>query len=382
MTLDVPTLLERGRAQAGLTDYGDPWFEAPLNRLVAAINAEAGLKSDDEPPVQRIVQALSERLQMVDLLKRRPEILDEPVEVAGAILGLPRTGSTLLQRLLGASPQLTSGVWWEVTFPLPFPGEQPGDPTPRQEAAKAMVQSFYDTWPDFGSIHPMDAMAHDEDVLLLDKTFLSSTYDSIMNVPSYGVWMTEQDHVPAYRELRIWLQILQDQSPWRRGRKWILKTPHHLMGGLEGFLTVFPQAKAIMTHRAVEELIPSYCSMCASITAPHSDTFDPKASGPYWSGRFARAMNRLIAAREGEHSGRFIDVNYADLLTQPLGQARKVFKALGLDFTDADAAAMGAWLAANDREDRPAHRYGPEEFGLSAEGMAKDFAFYRQAFLV
>ena len=92
MTLDVATLLERGRAQAGLTDYGDPWFEAPLARLVAAINAEAGLKSDDEPPVQRIVQALSERLQMVDLIRRRPEILDEPVEVAGAILGLPRTG--------------------------------------------------------------------------------------------------------------------------------------------------------------------------------------------------------------------------------------------------------------------------------------------------
>jgi hypothetical protein len=381
VTLEVETLLERGRQAAGLADYGDRWFLPPLERLVDAINAEAGLVSDDEPPVQRIVQSLADRLHMVELLRLRPEILEEPVEVAGVIMGLPRTGSTMLQRLLGSSPQLTSGYWWEVTFPLPFADEQPGDPTPRHEAARAMVQSFYETWPDFQSIHPMDAMAHDEDVILLDKTFLSSTYDSILNVPSYGLWMAQQDHIPAYRELRMWLQVLQDQSPWRRGRKWILKSPHHLTG-LGGFLAVFPEALAIMTHRDVAELVPSYCSMCASITAPHSNSFDPKDLGPYWSGRFSRAMRRLIDTRAGTQGNRFVDIAYADLLQDPITEAKRVFTAAGLVFRETDEAAMATWLAANNRQTRPAHRYAPETYGLTEDGLDRDFAFYRRAFSI
>jgi hypothetical protein len=173
---------------------------------------------------------------------------------------------------------------------------------------------------------------------------------------------------------------LQDQSPWRRDRKWILKSPHHLTG-LEGFLRVFPEAVAIMTHRDVAALVPSYCSMCASITAPHSNSFDPKASGPYWSGRFGRAMRRLIDARAGAQGGRFVDITYADLLQNPIAEAKHVFTAAGLAFMDSDEAAMAAWLAANNREARPAHHYVPETYGLTEAGLVHEFAFYSQAFL-
>ncbi len=380
--LTVGGLLDRGRAAANLTDFGDEWFIVPLTKLVECINREAGLTSADAMPVQRIVQALSERLQMVDLLKRRPEILDEKIDVAGAILGLPRTGSTMMQRLLGAAPQLTSGFWWEVTFPLPFPGEQPGNPTPRQEAAKAAVEYYYTAWPEFRSIHPMDAMAQDEDVILLDKSFLSSTYDSMLNIPSYGFWMPGQDHTRAYEELKIWLQILQEQSPWRRGRKWILKSPHHLIGGLSGFLKVFPQAKAIMTHRAIEDVLPSYCSMCASITAPDSTTLDHAALGPYWLRRFSDAMDRLAAVRATEPADRFIDVRYDAVTADPIGEATRVMAALGVPATPADIAAMQAWYAVNGREARPPHHYVADNFGLEPQTVQAAFARYNATYLL
>jgi hypothetical protein len=192
--------------------------------------------------------------------------------------------------------------------------------------------------------------------------------------------MAEQDHEPAYRELRIWLQILQDQSPWRRGRQWVLKSPHHLTG-LDGFLKVFPEAKAIMTHRAVEELIPSYCSMCTSLTKPYSTTFKETDSGPHWSGRYSRAMRHLLDVRAAMGPERFINVQYSDLLHDPLPEIKRVFRQLGLRFGPADQAAMEAWLAANGREARPPHRYTPAEFGLTEAGLAADFDFYRAAFL-
>jgi hypothetical protein len=378
--ISTGALLDAARARAGLADFGDEWFLNPLERLVGALNGEARLKSAEAGPVQRIIYSLIERLQLVDTLKRQPEILDENVRVAGAVLGLPRTGSTMLQRLLGSSPQLTSGFWWEVTFPLPFPGELPGDPTPRQDAARATVEAFYAQWPEFRSIHPMDAMAHDEDVMLLDKTFLSSTYDSIAWVPDYGFWMAQQDMTRAYQELRVWLQVLQSQSPWRRQQKWILKSPHHLIGGLQGFLDVFPEARGIMTHRRVEEVIPSYCSMCASMTAGDTVTFDQTKLGPYWVKRFSDAMHGLIAARRQQPAGRFIDVRYSAAMEDPVREARHVMEALGLEFTPADDVALNAWLAANGREARPPHIYTPEEFGLDTAQLARDFRFYTEAF--
>jgi hypothetical protein len=379
--LSVERLLEQARQACGLSDFGDPWFLEPLDRLVSAINAEARLKSLEGGPVERIVYALQDRLRQVELLKAHPEILDEQVQVAGAILGLPRTGSTMLQRLLGSSPQLTSPYWWEVSFPLPFPGETMGDPTPRKDAAKAAVEAFYAAWPDFRTIHPMDALAHDEEVILLDKSFLSSTYDSILNIPSYGFWMAQADHTPAYEELKVWLQILQWQAPERRGRKWVLKTPHHLLGGLSGLLNVFPDCRVVMTHRAVAETLPSYCSMCASMTSAGAHAFDLEAVGTYWTRRFQDGLRALIAVRRHEPASRFIDVRYRDLLDDPVGEAERVMQRMGLEPDARDVAAMAAWLAANGREKRPPHRYTLEMFGLSPEGLERDFAFYQDAYV-
>ena len=378
--LCVEQLMDDARRQSGLDDFGALWFLKPLEKLIDAINEEAGLISDDVQPVQRIRQSLTDRLRMVALLKKQPEILEERVEVAGAILGLPRTGSTMLQRMLGASPQLTSAYWWEVTFPLPLDDEIPGDPSQRKSLAVAAVEAFYKEWPDFETIHPMDALAHDEEVILLDKTFLCSTYDSIMQIPSYGFWMAEQDHTNAYEELKLWLKILQHQSFERRGKKWILKTPHHLMGGLSALLKVFPDAKAIMTHRRIEDVIPSYCSMCMSISSSYAKAYDAAAEGPYWTRRFSDALHTLIDMRGGDQSHRFVDVRYDELTEDPLSTARRIFAALNLTFTETDELAMKSWLGTNRRESRPQHRYDPRSFGLSGKTMAADFAFYRDAF--
>jgi hypothetical protein len=374
-------LLEKARAASGLSDFGDTWFLEPLERLVDAINSEGHLVSPDAPPVERIVQSLSDRLAKVQLLKSHPEIRDEPVRVAGAILGLPRTGSTMLQRLLASSDQLTATYWWEAAMPLPFPGEKPGDPTPRKQAAQGAVEAFYEAWPDFRSIHPMDALVPDEEVLLLDKTFLSSTYDSIMTIPSYGFWMAAADKRKSYEELREWLQILQWQTPARRKQRWILKSPHHLLGGLSGLLEVFPDCAVIMTHRAIEESLPSYCSMCASLTVSHTVDFDAASLGDYWTRRFETGLRELAAARRSHPDRNFIDIRYTDLLDDPVKTALEIVHRMGLEPSPADRAAMEAWLDANGRENRPPHKYAGTDFGLTQDSIKERFAFYTETFL-
>lgn len=379
--LTVSSLLDGARSAAQLSDFGDTWFVEPLETLIDAINAEAHLTAPDAQPVQRIVGGLIDRLRKVDLLKRHPEIFDQKVEVAGAILGLPRTGSTMLHRLLGAGSQLTATRWWEAAFPLPMPDEIAGDPSPRIEAAKAAVEGFYAAWPDFRAIHPMDALAHDEEVILLDKTFVSTTYDSIMQIPSYGFAMPGMDKRRSYLELHEWLQILQWQRPEHRGRKWILKSPHHLLGGLDGLLDVFPQCRIIMTHRAIEECLPSYCSMCASLTVGHTRDFEPDWLGNYWSRRFEQGLRTLMERRSRLPAEHFIDVRYRDLIADTIPETLRVLAALGLPANAADEEAMTAWLATNGRENRPPHHYTGTDFCLSENAMRARFAFYTDAFL-
>lgn len=373
------TLMVAARERTGLHDFGDDWFMAPFEALVAAINREAGLPSANAGPVERIVAALSDRLRLVQRLKDHPEILEEEISVAGAIIGLPRTGSTVMHRLLASSPQLTAPFWWEATFPLPLDGERPGDPTPRQALAKQVVEHLLREWPDFESIDPIEAMAVAEEVLLLDKTFLSTTWDSMMHIPSYGFWQAGQDHAPAYRELRVWLQVLQHQSPWRRGKKWILKTPHHLLGGMNGLLAVFPDAKLLMTHRDPADVLPSYCSMCASLTATSSSTYRREDQGAYWTKRFVDGLRRFEAIRARLPAGTVIDIDYRQTVSDPIAAGRTALEAMGLEFGAEDEASMRACIEANAREKRPRHRYSAEEFGLKPEGIASDFAFYQGA---
>jgi len=297
------------------------------------------------------------------------------IDVACAIVGLPRTGSTVMHRLLASSPKLTSLYWWETTFPLPFPGETPGDPTPRQELAKQVVESLFELWPDFESIDPIDAMAVAEEVILLDRTFLSSSYDSMMNVPSYGPWMADQDHEPAYRDLLLWLKAIQHGSPSREGRRWVLKAPQHVLGGMNGLLAVFPGVKLVMTNRDVAEVLPSYCSMCASLSITTSTSYRRETQGAYWTSRFKMGLERFAELRKALPAGQVIDVDYRDTVNDPVGTLETVMNALGLGFDAADLAAAEACVANNVRDKRPPHKYTAEQFGLTSEQIARDFAF-------
>jgi hypothetical protein len=380
--LDVATLMAQARAETGLDDFGDDWFVAPLTKLVDCVNAEAGLIAPDAGAGYRIQSGLADRLKLIRYLKDHPGALDEQINVACAIIGLPRTGSTIMHRLLASTPQTTSFMWWETTFPLPFEGEVPGDPSPRIAAAHQVVDQLLENWPDFESIDPIEAEVVAEEVILLDRTFLSTSYDSMMPIPSFGYWQADQDQEPAYRDLLLWMKALQHQTPARRSRKWVLKTPHHLLGGMSGLLKVFPDVPLVMTHRNVAQVLPSYCSMCASMSVNSSTSYRKEDQGAHWTRRFKTGLERFMELRQSLPEGRIVDVRYEDTVTDPIGTATRALKAIGLEVGPQDIAGLEACIDANQRESRPRHRYSAEEFGLTPEGIASDFAAYHEQYNV
>jgi Sulfotransferase family len=377
--LNVQELLEKAAAKTGLSDFGDDWFREPLDVLVTSLNTEAALS----PPGfdltrRRLIALLSDRLRLRAVQREHPAVLEENVRVAAEICGLPRTGSTLLHRLLAASPQVTSTLSWEVAYPIPFPGEGP-DAADRKRRAQERMEMFSQLSPDFGDLHTVVWDGPEEDVILLDRTFVSMSYDSFYWVPSYGDWLRSADQRPAYRELREWLQVLQWQNPARAGRPWVLKSPHHLTA-VGTVLSEFAGCKIVMTHRSPVNAVPSYASMVRAMSSQYSENADPVRIGHYWSRRFATTLQDFASARVA-HPDRFVDVRFADTVSKPLEVARQVLDALGLPAGAADDAAFEAYLARNRTERHGSHSYTPQDFGLSEDQLHRDFAFYSEVYL-
>lgn len=373
--LDVGALLDDARDKTGLSNYGDEWFIEPLQVLTSALIGEARLSEMGLTLTrQRLIALLADRLRLRKLQAEHPEILEEGVTVTAEICGLPRTGSTLLHRLLASSPRVTSTLSWETSYPLPFPGEQP-DAAVRKQKARDRAKLFEEMSPNFGDIHTIEWDGPEEDVILLDRTFTSMSFDSFYWVPTYGLWLREYDQAPAYRELREWLQVLQWQNPARRGLPWILKSPHHLTA-VETVLDTFPDCKIVMTHRSPAKAVPSYASMVCSISGQYSDEVDPRAVGPYWRDRFVTALHDFIDVRE-RRPDRFVDVRFEHQLADPIGEATRVMAELGLP---ADRDALEAYLARNRAQRHGSHIYTAEDFGLTETELEQDFAFYEKEF--
>ncbi|MEO6093938.1 MAG: sulfotransferase [Novosphingobium sp.] len=377
--LTPDNLMDRARAGTGLADFGPDHFLEPLTVLTRAMRDEAQLNAQGlATHSARLVNALENRLRRIELLKRHPEICEEEVDVGVVIVGLPRTGSTMLQRLLAASPKATATLWWETIYPLPRGQANAADVAERKADAEALARQLVDSSAGFEAIHPLDAHAYDEELSLIEQSFVSNNPESMLYLPSYGKWLLDADQRPAYAELLEWLRILQWQDPARRGSKWVLKCPHHLTA-VQTVLDVFPNAVMAMTHRRVEHVMGSWYSMVGSLTGGNTDADLAKEQAAHWTARLRRNLVDMLAAREDAEK-RFVDVHYRSLLEDPLGNARAVFEAAGITPDAADEAAWSRWLAGNKRDNRPSHKYDVADFGIDADSLAGDFAFYSERF--
>ena len=212
--LNVDRMIAAARRKTGLKDFGDDWFRESLAVLVKSINEEARLT-----PVgttiqkSRIVSALSTRLRAEYLIGKHPEILDLDLGRIILITGLQRTATTTLHRLIAADPNIRALSSWEALNPAPPRGEKPGNPRNRIRMAKFAEKTIGFLAPDFAAIHPLRHDAAEEDVLLLDLSFMSQSPEATMHVPTYAAWLERQDHGRAYRYLLTMLRLLQWQRP-------------------------------------------------------------------------------------------------------------------------------------------------------------------------
>lgn len=320
--LDKDELINAARNATKLNDLGNHFWDEPLDRMLKSLNEEANLT-----PVgrfisrQRLVNLLAVRLRAEDLFKKHPEILEQELYPVMLVIGLQRTGTTKLQRLLASDPDNRALMSWEAVNPAPIKGDTT-DGKERIKIAKMSENALRIMSPGFFAIHPVEHLAPEEDVLLLDVSFMSQTAEAITHVPSYASWLEETDQSPAYAYMVKLLKLLQWQRP---GKRWVLKTPHHLE-----FLDLvdkhFGNVQYIWTHRSVYECIPSFLSMVAYSRVMFSDKVDQHAVAQHWVKKNGYMLDKALAFHEANsHRTHFTDVPYEDLVKDSIGVIHRIY---------------------------------------------------------
>ena len=113
-------LMREATKKTGLSDFGDEGFLPGLRVLVQSLNEEARLSTIGRIGAKGLVlDRLCHRLQIIDYRKQRPEVAQQQIERPLFVLGLPRTGTTILYELLAQDPNHRWPITYEVEEPLP-----------------------------------------------------------------------------------------------------------------------------------------------------------------------------------------------------------------------------------------------------------------------
>jgi hypothetical protein len=381
--LTEQALLETARGKTGLGDFGDEadWREG-FQRLVQSLNDEARLNAVGRLiAFNELLRHLENRLRVTEDLKRHPEILDVEIVKPLFMVGLPRTGSTIMHDLLAKDPANRVPMTWECHLMSPPAEAASYDTDPRiaiceqhfEQTSRALI-------PEFQALHEMGALLAQECLMLNAFDFRSIIFANQFRIPAYQSWVENTDPTPVYRTHKRQLQYMQWHNPRER---WVLKsTGYHW--GLEAICKVYPDARIVMTHRDPLKLIASHCSLVSMACSMGSDEVDRVEIGQMWSKSWEEAMRRGVAFRESGHRaarGAF-DMHFAEILKDQVGMAQRIYAHFDMPMSDEARQRMRTFIAGNPRDRHGTHRYTLEQFGLDRATERARYRFYQDYFKV
>ena len=217
--------------------------------------------------------------------------------------------------------------------------------------------------PGFFAIHPVEHLSPEEDILLLDISFMSTTPEATMHVPSYAEWLEKTDQKLAYSYAVKLLKLLQWQRP---GKRWVLKSPHHL----EFFDLVnqeYNQVHYLWTHRSVLTCIPSFLSMIAHSRSIFSDDVRPEEIKSHWVRKTGYMLSKALAFRQkAENDRNFLDIHYDHFIQHPIEAVQKIYQRLGpIDETLSQ-------IFHHTEKKNTAHKYGRHHYDMKDFGVAPE----------
>jgi hypothetical protein len=365
-------LRARAARRAGVPEQPDPQFLADLQVLHQSFQAVPELSFLGWYGVRaELLRHLENRLRLRQCLAACPQIAAQPVPRPVFVVGLPRTGTTLLHGLLASAPGHRAPLLWELLTPGPLDGSR-AESTRRVRRAERLVTGGRLVAPALQVIHPLAAREPEECIFALPHGMY---YYNRARMPGYLDWYAHRDATADYAYLKQQLQVLQWNRPARR---WILKSPFHLWK-LDALLRVFPDATLVWPHRDPATVLASWCSLAEVVRRLHNRRVDLRLLGADWCQLWAGATVRAMRIRAGAPQ-LFVDASYPELAADPLAAVADTLRCLDVELTPATRRLMAARLSRNDRAAPGPHHYTLARYGLTPGGVRETFSGYLAAF--
>ncbi len=358
--LDLDALVAGARRRTGLNDLGEDDWREPLALLLTDLERDRHLTD--------LGAVIASRLLLGLLSNRLRTAAADTASTAApptnplVILGLPRTGSTLLHELLALHPAFRAPTFAECES-LPAAGWQ----LRRQRTSSRLHAALMNFLaPDFRWIHRVRATHPHECVTIQALSFRSMQFHALLHLPEYSRWLAGCDWRPAYRWHARYLSLLGLAQT-----RWVLKAPGH-MHGIDALLEQYPEALFVQLHRDPRLCVPSMASLYATLRQTTRDVVDRAEIGRHICREWSDGLERIARARADKHvDARFLDIQYADLVKDPVGRVSQICEFADAPLDNTSVARMRAFLERN--RVRKGHQYSLEQFGLDA--AAVDAAF-------
>ena len=377
--LDATALLATAARRTRLDDFGDERFRDALARLLASFEHEASLTTFGRVLVRRdLLRTLENRLHLTAAYRTHPEIGAGAIHAPLFIVGLPRTGTSILHELFAEDPAVRVPMSWEVIHPWPPPEAATFETDPRIAKVDAHLAGIDRVLPDFKRIHPMGARLPQECVALMAHDFATMIHHTTHRVPSYQAWLESTDLEWVYASHRRQLQYLQWKAP---AQQWVLKSPGHLWS-LDALLDAYPDARVVQTHRDPLKVVASLTSLVTVLRSLASDAIDPLEIAEDWTSRLARGLEAAMRVRTERTAAnaRIFDVHFAALMADPIAMVRRIYDHFAMRLSDEAEGRMRRFLSANPADKHGAHRYTLAASGLDLATERRRHAAYQTRF--
>lgn len=373
-------LLAKAREQTGITDIDDSEVEGALNILLNSINTQAQLNAIGAVKMEdRLLHLLRNRLRMQRDFRAHPEIDEQQIVRPLIISGLPRTGSTKMQKILAASGDFKYQNFWQGYSMSLFGGQRGEDPAPRIKEADEQVRWFNQAAPLASSIHEFSTFEPEEESLIYEHNIVSSYHQAFSFVPDFMQWWMVQDGRPQIAFIKKGLKYLQWQFYDGDPRPWVLKCP--MYPGFEPLLMeAFPDATIVCTHRRSPDVISSCASLLHYYHKAHSDADRKAIYGPMMLEGMAMGVENYMNKRDENPGMKLFDAAYSDI-TKNSGQLiERIYAAAGRTTTEKARLGMRQWERENSQHKLGVHRHTLEDFLLSEEMVNTKFKRYIDRF--
>lgn len=373
--ITVADITEKAEQQTGLKANLDPKVNEALTTLVNAMQEAKLTERGWQSMGGTITGNLVNRLKVENHLAEHPELLDTPVTKPMFVFGLPRTGTTLLINLLNEDANRRCFLRWESLNSVPPPKADELLTDPRCVESQKMTEMSLKHAPHIAAIHYEDAHSPTECQFAMSQSFCAQFYDSMMAVPSYHEWFLNADYQPAFDYQKKLLQLLQSEAPGQ----WTLKNPWHPLY-LNALKATYPDAQLVMTHRDPVDVVASACSLVKHVRRMFSEDVDLEYLGQQMLRTFHLMIERTLAYKKAHGWDAIYDVQYTDLMQDPIGEIQKLYQHFDTPFTEALAQSLDNYMGNNPKGKFGKHEYNLEEYGLTEAQIRSEFSDYCKTF--